>query len=175
MKQSITSRRRFLVASIAFSGLASGTLGPSVLRLSRAWAQSGANLDQGTLDAMVRVARLLYPHDAISDEVYSEVLNQALTATAADGSFAGVLRTAEDVLNAQQPADFVALGEEAQIAAMTAVEDVDFFAVIRGAVSQRLYYQPAIWALLGYEGPSYQQGGYLNRGAGEIDWLPEAE
>ena len=83
--------------------------------------------------------------------------------------------TAEDVLNAQQPADFVALGEEAQIAAMTAVEDVDFFAVIRGAVSQRLYYQPAIWALLGYEGPSYQQGGYLNRGAGEIDWLPEAE
>ena len=63
------------------------------------------------------------------------------------------------------------LDEEDQLAAMIAVEQMDFFAVIRGAVSQRLYYHPAIWALLGYEGPSFQQGGYLNRGAGDIDWL----
>ena len=174
MKDSTTSRRRFLVASIAFSGFA-GTFGPSVLRLSQAWAQSGDQLEQSTRDAMVRMARLLYPHDAISDEVYAEVLGQALTATAGDDSFAGVLRAAEEALNAQQPGDFVALDEEAQISAMTAVEDMGFFSAIQGAVSQRLYYHRAIWALLGYEGPSYQQGGYLDRGAGEIDWLPEAE
>lgn len=175
MKESTASRRRFIVASIAFSGLVSGTFGPSVLRLGKAWAQSDDDLERSTLNAMVRMARLLYPHDAISDEVYAEVLDQALTATAGDDSFAAVLRAAEDALNAQQSADFVALDEDAQIAAMTAVEDMDFFAAIQSAVSQRLYYHPAIWTLLGYEGPSYQQGGYLNRGAGEIDWLPEAD
>lgn len=169
------SRRRFLVASIAFSGVASGTLGPSVLRLSKVWAQSDDELDRSTLDAMVRMARLIYPHDAISDEVYAEILDQALTATAADGSFAGMLRAAETALNAQQPADFTALEEEDQVAAMTAVEHMDFFAAIQGAVRSRLYYHPAIWALLNYEGPSYQLGGYLNRGAGVIDWLPEGE
>jgi hypothetical protein len=29
--------------------------------------------------------------------------------------------------------------------------------------------------MLGYEGPSFARGGYINRGAGEIDWLPEAD
>lgn len=163
------------MASIALSGVASGTLGPSVLQLNRAWAQTGDDLDRETLDAMVRMARLLYPHDAISDDVYAEILDEALSATAADDSFGELLRTAEDALNAQQPADFVTLDEADQIVALQAVESANFFAAIRGAVSQRLYYHPAVWALLGYEGPSYQLGGYLNRGAGEIDWLAEAE
>jgi hypothetical protein len=29
--------------------------------------------------------------------------------------------------------------------------------------------------MLGYEGPSFERGGYLNRGAGDIDWLPETD
>ncbi len=52
---------------------------------------------------------------------------------------------------------------------------MSFFAAIQWAVKIRVYNHPAIWELLDYEGPSFEQGGYLNRGAGEIDWLPEAE
>ena len=119
MKKLTTSRRRFLVASIAFSGLATGTLGPAVLRLSSAWAQSPEELDQSTRDAMVRMARLLYPHDAISDDVYAEILDEALSATAADDSFGELLRAAEYALNAQQPADFVTLDEADPLKVLT--------------------------------------------------------
>jgi hypothetical protein len=27
--------------------------------------------------------------------------------------------------------------------------------------------------LLGYEGPSFDKGGYLNRGFNDLDWLPD--
>ena len=40
MNDSITSRRRFLVAAITFSGLAGSTVGAPFLGLSKAWAQS---------------------------------------------------------------------------------------------------------------------------------------
>jgi hypothetical protein len=47
------------------------------------------------------------------------------------------------------------------------------FAAIQAAVQTRLYNHPAVWARLGYEGPSYDKGGYIGRGAGRVDWLPE--
>ena len=30
-------------------------------------------------------------------------------------------------------------------------------------------------AAVGYEGPSFDQGGYLNRGFDDLDWLPDPE
>ena len=169
------SRRKFLVGAIAFSGLAACSGGPSAVRLGNALAQPSDQLDQGTREATVRMARLLYPHDAISDGVYEEAIDQALTSVASDDAFTEALQAAEEALNAQQAANFVDLDEEAQITALQNTEQMEFFATIQAAVRAQLYYHPAVWELLGYEGPSYQQGGYLNRGAGEIDWLPEVE
>jgi hypothetical protein len=170
-RQSALSRRKFLVATIALSGLASGMPGLAIVR--RAWAQSGTPLEDDVYRALVKMARRLYPYDAISDEVYAEVLDDVLTATVDDKALAETFRSAERALNSQQPSDFIDLDTDAQIKSMRAVEQMSFFATIQGAVKFRLYNHPAIWELLGYEGPSYQRGGYLHRGAGEIDWLPE--
>jgi len=30
-----------------------------------------------------------------------------------------------------------------------------------------------LWQVLGYQGPSFELGGYLNRGFNDLDWLPE--
>lgn len=70
------TRRRFLVTAIGFSGLIT-QLGPTVFGIAKAFAQSGSQIDQGTRKAMVRMARLLYPHAAIPDAVYGEALDQA--------------------------------------------------------------------------------------------------
>ena len=166
------SRRRLIIGAVAFAGVAV-LIGPSALRLIRDFVQPAGAPDQGTRAAMVRMARLLYPHDAISDEVYAEVLDVALTAVVNDTAFAETLSAAEVALNAEQPQPFVEIGESAQIAAMQAVENQPFFAPIQEAVRTRLYNHPAVWALVGYEGPSYERGGYLNQGAGEVDWLLE--
>jgi hypothetical protein len=36
-----------------------------------------------------------------------------------------------------------------------------------------LYDDREVWSLLGYEGPSFAQGGYLKRGFDDLDWLPD--
>jgi len=36
-----------------------------------------------------------------------------------------------------------------------------------------LYTDRKVWSELGYEGPSFKFGGYLERGFNDIDWLSE--
>ena len=38
-----------------------------------------------------------------------------------------------------------------------------------------IYSDPQTWKLLGYEGPSFAQGGYIDRGFNDLDWLPDPE
>lgn len=166
MTDSTTTRRRFLVAAFAFAGLTAGTVGPAALRFGAAWAQSG-NAD--TSDTLIRLARLLLPYDDLADNVYAEVSGDALAAIAEDTT------TIARLLDAQQSDDFLGLDEDAQLAVMRAVENEELYVAILGALKTRMYDHPKVWEVIKYEGPSYQNGGYLNRGAGDIDWLPEGE
>ena len=34
-----------------------------------------------------------------------------------------------------------------------------------------IYGNPEVWPLFGYEGPSADKGGYIDRGFDDIDWL----
>ena len=167
-------KRRFVVACVALSGLAGTSLGPVLFRTGRAWAQADSALDPAAREAMVRMARLLYPHDAVVDDVYGEVLDQALASTADDPTLRHYLAQAHAALDGVQQAAFMDLDEEVQISAMQAIEDMDFFRAIQGAVRSSLYRHPRVWEHLGYDGPSFAQGGFLNRGAGDIDWLEDA-
>jgi len=158
---------------MTFSACASGTLGPSILRISSAWAESHGDLDQETMDAMIRMARLLFPHEAMSDEFYAEVLDGALSATASDSSFAALLTAADDALNSVKSGRWIDLDEEQQLAVMREVEGMGFFAAIQGAVRAGIYLNPVFWEHIGYLGSSKEFGGYINRGFDDIDWLPE--
>jgi hypothetical protein len=166
MRETITTRRRFMVAATVLAGV---SLSPAVLRQSRVWAQSGGRPGA----AMISIARSLAPHDALSDDDYADVLNIALGAMA--GSLDEQLDAAETALDGATGGDFMSADAEAQLAALTSIQDAAFFPGILWAVKTFLYSHPAGWRALGYEGPSWQQGGYMNRGAGEIDWLPETD
>ncbi|HMB73754.1 MAG TPA: hypothetical protein VKQ06_09300 [Gammaproteobacteria bacterium] len=169
MQLSTVDRRRFLVATVFLGGSA------AALRSSLVWAQAGTAADERTQATMTQLARRLYPHDRLEDAVYAGLLDDALGATAVDPGFVAAIDAAEQALNARRERDFLALGEAEQIAVMREVEQLEFFSVIQTAVRLRLYNHPGFWNLIGYEGSSWQRGGYLNRGAGEIDWLPEAD
>ena len=164
-----TSRRRFLVATIAYSGLISSGMGAALLRASTAWAQSA----DGNADELTRMARLLYPHDGIADNVYAEVIDSILSDSANDAAMTDMLNRAVVALNAAQNRDWFEAGENDQIAAMQAVENEAFFAAISGGVSARFYNHPKVWEHIGYPGSSVEYGGYVDRGFDDIDWLPE--
>ena len=169
MVQGEVSRRRLLVATIAYSGLISTGMGAALLRTSSAWAQSA----DGNADELTRMARLLFPHDGIADAVYAEVVDSILSDSANDASMTEMLNQAVAALNAAQSGDWFEIGADNQIKAMKAVENEAFFAAIRGGVSARFYNHPMVWEHIGYPGSSVEYGGYVDRGFDDIDWLPE--
>ena len=56
---------------------------------------------------------------------------------------------------------------------MRGIETEAFFVAIQATVQFGVYNDPDFWKHVGYPGPSKGFGGYLHRGAGDIDWLPE--
>jgi len=166
-----TTRRRFLLATITFSGVASSSMGISLLRSSVAWA--AAEDDFEDLTAMGRFAQLLFPHEGLSNTVYGEVISDVLAATAADAATQGLLSTAAESLNAAQGGNWMELDEPAQLDVMANLQDEPFFADIREMVRFRLYHHPGMWKHIGYPGSSKEHGGYKFRGFDDIDWLSE--
>ena len=63
--------------------------------------------------------------------------------------------------------------DRAAAAIEAAVADSPFFAIVHSTTVVALYDQPQVWDLLGYEGPSFDKGGYLHRGFDDLDWLPD--
>jgi len=173
MDKNQLTRRRFVVSVIALSAAAGSTMRPGLFAVSRAWAESASALDPAVRKAMVHMARLLFPHDALADDTYAGVLDQALSLTAGSAEFAQYLDAAAAALDRQSGNSWSGMDEAAQIDAMRSIESEPYFLAIRENVRLGIYNSPAFWEHVGYPGPSKDFGGYLHRGAGDIDWLPE--
>lgn len=160
------TRRQFILAAIV-SGAVSSALSLSLIRAGSASAT--ATTDGAS--TLGRSARLLYPHVAVADEVYAEVIHEILSSASSDPQLATVLNEAIAALDAK--GDFLELDGKSQLAAMTSVQEQPWFAPLKMQVLTRLYSHPQLWKLIGYPGPSVPFGGYLDRGFDDIDWLPE--
>ncbi|MGM0983422.1 MAG: transcriptional initiation protein Tat [Pseudomonadota bacterium] len=160
------SRRRFLTLTGAWTA---GSLALGAAGVWPRWALAEPDLAAGLL----RMGRDIYPHDAIPDAHYLTPLEPLLEnhrALIADG-----LSDLNRRARASHGKDYGDIGEEAdREALLREIEDGDFFQTVRGTLVVGLYDNPALWEpYFGYEGSSWQQGGYLHRGFDdlEIDWL----
>jgi hypothetical protein len=166
------TRRRFLVSAIVLCGAAGVALPAGVLTTTRAWAASPDQADEPARSAMVRMARLLYPHDALADDVYAEILDRVLSDAASGADFAAQLDSAAAALDAKTNGNWYEADEPRQVEAMRGLQNEPFFIAIQNEVRAGIYNGRAFWKHIGYLGPSKGFGGYLGRGAGDIDWLP---
>ena len=166
------TRRHFVVSVFALSA-AAGSLGrPGPLSISQALAEPAVPLDEADLEAVVRMARLLFPHDALADDVYADILEQAVSETPGGDEFVAYLEAAARALAERSGDSWLTLDDAAQLDLMRSIETEPYFAAMQNQVRLGVYNSAAFWKHIGYPGPSKGFGGYLRRGAGDIDWLP---
>ena len=67
---------------------------------------------------------------------------------------------------------FAELSEGNQLEVLVARQDSAFFQKVRGTMIVALYNNPLVWRHFGYEGASFEFGGYLDRGFDDLNWLP---
>jgi hypothetical protein len=136
-----------------------------------AWATEVVALKPETMATLVQMARDIYPHDHVPTEFYVIAVKGYDTSETAAEIEAGV-----EALNAAAMgmghASYVAMGwERDRVDVLRGIEKSAFFQKIRGGLVTGLYNQKAVWPLFGYEGESFTQGGYLERGFDDIAWL----
>lgn len=136
-----------------------------------AWATEVTALKPETMATLVQMARDIYPHDRIGDEYYVVAVKGYDTDEAAAEIEAGI-ETLNAAARDSGHASYLDMGWERERAdLLRSIEDSPFFQKIRGGLVTGLYNQKAVWPIFGYEGPSYELGGYIDRGFNDINWL----
>ena len=122
---------------------------------------------------LVAVIKAAFPHAAVPDGPYERAAEKV--EQAADGAaWTRIkLRQGLDSLQARTGGDFAALDRDEAFRLLQQVEDTDWFSLIRSTVIVTLYEDEDVWEVLGYEGPSFDKGGYIDRGFDDLDWLPD--
>jgi hypothetical protein len=123
--------------------------------------------------SLVRLLRVAYPHPAFPDGPYERTADEVLSQVDASLWHRLTLTQGLESLDAAAGGDFAGLDDTAALALLRSLADAPFFAFVRGVAVVSLYNDHETWELLGYEGSSYEQGGYLDRGFDDLDWLAD--
>lgn len=135
------------------------------------------SVDPDSRQNLVRLLRAAYPHPRFPDGPYERTAD-AVVAQAGDSLWHRlVLTEGLAALDARAATvsdgmSFADLDDEAALALLRDIADAEFFAFIRTVAVVTLYDDAEVHRLLGYGGPSFEQGGYLHRGFDDLDWLP---
>lgn len=125
---------------------------------------------QATLRTLTDVLRAMFPHPSFPDGPYERCAEAMVASTAEDPPAQGRLQQGLTDLEARGFAD---ADENGRLQVLRDMAGSPFFEAVRAKAILTLYNDTEVWRLLGYEGASYAQGGYLERGFGDLDWLPE--
>ena len=164
------TRRELLSRSLVAGG--SFLVGSSwITSDSAAWAVEVTALKPETMATLVQMARDIYPHDRLRDEFYVVAVKSYDTAEQAPMVEEGIAAL-DAAARGKGHSGYLGAGWEAdRVEILRAMEESAFFQTIRAGLVTGLYNQKEVWPLFGYEGESYSQGGYLNRGFNDINWL----
>ncbi|WP_146591636.1 Twin-arginine translocation pathway signal [Puniceibacterium confluentis] len=136
-----------------------------------AWATELNALKPDTMATLIQMARDIYPHDKVADEFYAAAVKGYDVPEAVDETEAGIAML-NGVAQGKGHDSYLAIGwERDRVDILRSIEDSAFFQKVRGGLVTGLYNQKAVWPIFGYEGESYSQGGYINRGFDDISWI----
>ncbi len=126
---------------------------------------------------LIRLLRVAYPHSTFPDGPYERTADAVIAKV--DGSpfqalaLAHGLESLDGAASSRgDKATFVDLDDATGYTLLREIENAGFFQLIRSVAVVSLYNDQETWAVLGYEGSSYEHGGYIDRGFDDLEWLP---
>ena len=138
--------------------------------------QSFRHLGAATGKTLLRMARDLYPHDKLAESFYVEVVAPYDAASVKDKGVKKLLTEGIKDLDQRATQRYgvpyaEVKTEDERVALLKDIEAMPFFKKVQGDLVTGLYNNKKLWPLFGYEGSSWEKGGYVNRGFDDIDWL----
>jgi len=122
---------------------------------------------------LVNVVYAAFPHRTFPRGPYERAADAVIDQAGKDPRFLAQLMQGLTDLDAQRDAPFAELDADVAAAVLRGADGTPFLTAIVDSVVVTLYSDPEVWELLGYEGPSFDKGGYIHRGFDDLDWLPD--
>jgi hypothetical protein len=168
------NRRQFLQASgTVVTGMALSASGVMLIASDGAWAMSLHALDASGAQSLMVMARRLYPHPTLGDMYYAKVVYDLDEKAKGNATLGGQLKDGVAALDKAKGIPWLELSEGNQTEVLAGMEGTAFFETVRSATVSGLYNNPLVWRQFGYEGPSFEEGGYRYRGFNDLAWLPD--
>lgn len=176
MKRRAMNRRRFLhLTGGSAAGAAMLASGVGLTAVSPgAWALALSSLDPHQGKTLLKVARHVFPHGTLDDVYYAGVVESLDGKAAANADLATLLADGVKALDAATAVPWIDLSDGYQLRVLEGPGRALLDAV-KGDAVVSLYNNPLVWRHFGYEGPSAQHGGYINRGFDDLTWLPDPD
>lgn len=166
------SRRDFLSTTSKALGAAAIIIsGSALISTNEAWGLEVKHLKPETMETLIQMSRDIYPHDRLANRFYAIACKPYDKADLKDGIEEGI-----DILNKMAQASFGKNykdvdWETERVSLLKQIENTPMFQALRGGLVTGLYNQKEAWPLFGYQGASFEHGGYIDRGFDDIDWL----
>ena len=128
-----------------------------------------ASTDQDR-ELVASVVRAMFPHDRFPDGPYLRTADAIIKKANGSAGLALTLRAGLIDLRANS---FGSMSKASATKYLKSIEGSGFFSLVHGSTVTGLYTDSEVHQILGYEGASFDQGGYINRGFNDLDWLPE--
>jgi len=161
-------RRLLLQAACAYLG--------AVSPAARLLAEVGAAASADKLNLfLVTLLQRLFPHDQLDPSMYVDVADAMAGAVTSDPELLSLVQAGRRKLDQQSDGAWPELDADDQVYQLSVVEETPFFQTLRGLGNFLFYNHRDLWPFFGYEGSSFEKGGYINRGFNDLDWLPEPE
>lgn len=126
-------------------------------------------------NTLVRMLKVMLPHESFPSGPYERTADAVLEAAAGDPRMQAQLLQGLHDLNVLRDVPFLDLSSEVALTVLRGIQGAPFFDSVLGVAVVKFYDDHETWDLLGYEGPSFDKGGYLNRGFNDLDWLPDPQ
>lgn len=167
------NRRHFLKASggAAAGATAAASGAVSLVTSTAAWAKGLSTLDEHVAMTLLQATRHIFPHDALGDSYYAVVVEALDGDAAKDDATAKDLEKGVAELDDAMGVKWLDLSPGYQLKVLQNSQDGAVFQKVKGKAVVALYNNKLAWRHFGYEGPSFGNGGYLERGFDDLGWL----
>lgn len=178
LPKAVTLTRRGFIQGSGLAAVGIAVMAPKAMAkpANVALIESFSILGPATAKTLLIMARDIFPHDRLADRYYVDAISPYEQSAAKDKALKALIQDGVRDMDSAAKARFrkpyaeVPL-ESDRVTLLKAIESTPFFQKIRGDMVTSLYDNKAIWPLLGYEGSSWEKGGYINRGFNDLDWL----
>mgnify|MGYP001350215666 FL=1 len=126
---------------------------------------------------LLRVARDIYPHEGFLDDAPYQAVIDAILAEA-DGApevadlLSKGLADLEERSQRIYKVNYTAIPKpEEREGVLRSIELTDFFQKLKGGLLMGIYNNKELWPKFGYDGSSWETGGFIDKGFDKIDWF----